>query len=73
MKNKIKSLREYLDLTGKTQRELAKELGISLTWTQLLVAGVARPGTKLAKEISKKTGIPVECLLFPEDYAKEGK
>lgn len=72
MKNSVKSLREYLDLTGKTQRELAKELDISLTWTQLLVAGVARPGTKLAKEISKKTGIPVECLLFPEDFG-EGK
>jgi Helix-turn-helix. len=69
--NEVRSLKEYLELTRKTQRELARELGISLTWLQLLIHGVARPGTKLAKEISKKTGIPVECLLFPEDYDKE--
>lgn len=71
MKNKVKSLREYLDLTGKTQRELARELDISLTWTQLLISGVARPGTKLAKKISEKTGIPVESLLFPDDYTRQ--
>jgi len=48
----------------KTQRDLARFLGISESYISLFLNGKYRFGKKIARKINKKTGIPLENLLF---------
>jgi len=62
--NQPKTFREFMAIHGfKTQRDLARFLGISESYISLFMTGKYRFGKKMAKKISKKTGIPWENLL----------
>ena len=46
-------------MKSKGQRQLAEELGIARTYLCSILNKKVKPGIGLAKEISKRTGIPV--------------
>lgn len=52
----------YRRSAGMTQLELAKLLGISLSYMSLLEAGKRPPGPKLARTIETLLGIPKSRL-----------
>lgn len=60
----MKTLQEYLDLTGVTQTELAAILGVSPSTISNYAAGKRVPRLAMAVRLSRLTGVPVECLLM---------
>jgi transcriptional regulator with XRE-family HTH domain len=63
MKNRYKSLADYLASTGQTQEGLALALGIGQSQISNYVAGRSMPRPALALQIAEHTGVPVEALL----------
>jgi transcriptional regulator with XRE-family HTH domain len=61
---KYKTIEEYLERSGKTEKELAQLLGISQPYVNQLKRGERRPTPELAAKIEAVTGIPFRALLF---------
>jgi transcriptional regulator with XRE-family HTH domain len=66
---KYTSIREYLEQTGKTEKEFSAMIGISQGFVNLLKNGNRRPNPDLAAKIEEMTGIPLRNLLFPKTAA----
>lgn len=60
---RYKSLAAYLKATGRTQLDLATELGISIADMSKYVNGQAMPRAERAIYISEVTGVPLEALI----------
>lgn len=56
-------------LGWKTQRQVAREAGISEAHLSLIVAGKRRPSPEVARRLSATTGIPLDRLLPPDEPA----
>lgn len=52
------NLKEYIDGGAGTEKELARKLGISIAYINMLKHGHRRPAPDLALKIEKLTGIP---------------
>jgi transcriptional regulator with XRE-family HTH domain len=59
------NLAEYKEKRGFSGREMARKLAISEPHLSLILSGKRSMSKKLAKRISKKTGIPLISLLYP--------
>jgi len=57
----------WLDLTGKTQSNVAEDLGVSLSTVCRWVGGSRRPGINQAVKIQSVTGIPVPAWAKPKE------
>ncbi len=66
MNHKSKTIREYLMYSGRTEKQLARVLGISQPYVNMLKNGRRRPKPELAERIEAVTGIPILNLLFRE-------
>jgi transcriptional regulator with XRE-family HTH domain len=60
---RYKTLADYLEQTGKTQRYLATKLGITPAYVSFLVSGDRQPSLDLALRIEALTGVPLESLV----------
>lgn len=63
---KPRTLKEYKENQGLTIKELAEEIGVSPVYVTFLLSHKRKPSSQLAKIISKKTGIPILNLLYPQ-------
>ncbi len=72
--NKIKyrSIREYLNRTGKTEGQLANLVNITQAYVNMLKNRKRRPTPELARKIEAVTGIPLNNLLFEEGRNRTG-
>jgi transcriptional regulator with XRE-family HTH domain len=61
---KYKDIRDYLERTGKTEKELADAIGVSQAFVNMLKRGEKMPSPKLAAKIESVTGIPFRALLL---------
>ena len=61
------SLDRYLEEAGQTQRELARQLGISKSHLSMIVNGDRQPSLPLALLIEEVTGVPVATLAVMAD------
>lgn len=59
----VNRLRRELKAHGKTQNELARELGISHAHLSQILNGIGQPSLDLAVALEAKTGIPVREFL----------
>lgn len=59
----MKILRQYLQLTGMPQIDLAAKLGIDPPHLNNVIAGRIEAGPKLIKRISDTTNIRIEKLI----------
>jgi len=65
------NLKEYLEDKKLSQRALARQLSISPSYLNALVAGTRRPSPELAAEIERITGIPFRVLLLTDRVQPE--
>lgn len=63
------SIREYLEHTGTSERELARRLGVSVSHLNMIKHGDRRPSPELAQKIETLTGIPFRKLLLSKESA----
>lgn len=61
-------LAKYISTAGTTDAALAERVGCDRSMITKLRAGKATPSLRLARAISRETGIPVETL-FPDEAA----
>ena len=64
---KAKSLAEFREIKGLSQRRMASDLGISEPYLSEILSGKRTPSKRLALRISERTGIPVLALLYPSE------
>lgn len=57
-------LSEYVEASGKPQAEIAREIGCSEGHLSAILSGTRGTSSKMAKQISSVTGLPVEALLL---------
>jgi len=62
----FRTLRDYLDATGTSQKELAKVLGISEPHICNILRGRANASAILALRISRTCRVPIETLIESE-------
>lgn len=60
---KFTSLRDYLQKTGSTQRQLAHDAGMSEQQLSNLLTGSRGCSIRMAIRLSSVTGVPVENLV----------
>ena len=60
---KYSSLHEWLDRSGKTQKWLAQQAGMTEPHVSMLLRGSRRCSVDKAIRLSKLTGVPVENLV----------
>lgn len=56
------SLRDYLKSTGRTQEQLAAQLGVRQGTVNKWVAGATVPRAAMALRLAKLTGVSVESM-----------
>jgi transcriptional regulator with XRE-family HTH domain len=66
---KYQSIQEYLEQTGKTEKELADLIGVSQAFVNMMKRGEKRPSPELAQKIEAATGIPFKKLLLNDSAA----
>jgi transcriptional regulator with XRE-family HTH domain len=66
---RYKSISEYLERTGKKQKDLSAQLGISQAFLNEIKSGKKRPSPELAAKIEVLTGIPFRKLLLNKETA----
>ena len=66
MIHKSQTLREYLKRSGRTEKQLARVLGVSQPYVNMLKNGHRRPKPEMAERIEAVTGVPILNLLFKE-------
>jgi transcriptional regulator with XRE-family HTH domain len=57
------SLSEYLEKSGRTQLDLAEELGISIAAMSRIVRGINLPAADMIVRIHEITGVPIENMV----------
>lgn len=62
-KTRYRDLADFFDKTGRTQEDVAAQLGISQSYLSLIARGLRTPLLPLALEIERETGVPVESLV----------
>jgi HTH-type transcriptional regulator / antitoxin HigA len=62
-----KTLREYLERAGTTEKEIAAQLGISTSHLSMIKKGTRRPSPEVALRIETLTGIPFRSLLLAKN------
>lgn len=67
MIHNYKTLREYFKRSGRTEKQLARLIGVSQPYINMLKNGRRRPKPALAERIEAVTGIPFKNLLIGED------
>lgn len=65
------TLREYLDRTGETQKDLAQRLGISGAALSQILLGKIRPSLDLALRIEALTGVPCRAWATDQEMVKD--
>ena len=72
------TIREYLQKTGKSERQFARMVGKAQSHINMIKNGSRRPSPELARKIETITGIPFRSLLVAEgdgeyraEYAEE--
>jgi len=71
MKRAPKSLHEWLDRTGRTQKWLAQQIGVTDAHISMLLRGSRRCSVEKAIRLSKLTGVAVENLVaWPRRHAE---
>ncbi len=68
---KSKSLKEFKESKGLSNRGMALLLGISEAHLSMLLSGQRALSRGLALRLSQKTGIPVLNLLYPQAESHE--
>jgi transcriptional regulator with XRE-family HTH domain len=63
---KANNLAEYKEKKSLTSRELAAFLDVSESYLSEILSGKRVPSRLLAQAWSKKTGVPILNMLFPE-------
>lgn len=63
------NLKEYMENTKTTEKELSEKLGISVSYVNLIKNGERRPSPELAEKIEALTGIPFRKLLLNNNSA----
>lgn len=63
------SLAAYLKATGRTQEQLAAEIGVRQGLISKYVRGAQTPRLAIAIKLSKVTGVPLEALSRTKDAA----
>ena len=58
------NLKEYMENTKVTEKEIAEKLGVSTSYVNLIKNGERRPSPELAEKIEALTGIPFRKLLL---------
>lgn len=61
---------KWIKISGMTQAEVARKLGVSESMVSLVVSGNRKPAAHLAQEIVLLSGgkVSLEEALFPEQY-----
>jgi len=59
-----KSIRDYLEKTGKTENELAELACISQAHVNMIKNGSRRPTPEVAARLEAITGVPLRTLLL---------
>ncbi len=62
MVKRYASLRDYLKATGRTQEQLAAQLGVRQGTVNKWVHGAAVPRAAMALRLAKLTGVSVEAM-----------
>ncbi len=70
MNHRYKTIREYLKRSGRTEKQLARLLGVSQPYVNMLKNCRRRPKPELAERIEAVTGIPFKMLLIREGKEK---
>lgn len=65
------SLKQYMEASGRTQLELADEVGISQPHLNQIIAGNRRPSPDVAAKLEKITGVPFRTILLPDEQKNE--
>lgn len=67
-RSRFKTLREYVhsQTRGKTQGDVARELGVSESSLSSYLSGARIPTREVALRIAKQCGVSLESLLDPE-------
>lgn len=63
MQRRYRTLADYFEQTGTSQRALARQLGISKAYISLITSGDRQPSLPLAIRIVELTGVPMESLV----------
>lgn len=59
-------LRGWLKASRRSQRSLAKELGVSPAYIAMILAGARTPSLPVAKQLQDVTGIPATEFIPPK-------
>ena len=70
MKQEQKPLREWLDLSGMTQQQLAVASGLHISSIGGVLAGRQSPNLKTMRAIAAALGVRYEQIIWPERTEK---
>ncbi|WP_034984986.1 hypothetical protein [Laribacter hongkongensis] len=59
---------QWVIRSGKTQREIAREVGISTAACSKAYRGL-QSGRKVARRLASYTGLPVTVFMIPDDFS----
>lgn len=62
-----KTLDQLRDATGKTQKQVADELGVALSTIAMYEIGARTPSLKIAKKLAEFYGVKVDDIFFGSD------
>lgn len=65
-KNPDHPLYRLFEERGIDKKAFAEALGIHRLYLDMILSGTRRPGSKLALQMSKLLGVPLEDILFPK-------
>jgi len=60
------SLRSFFARTGRYQRDIAADAGITAGYMSLIVNGRCTPSMAIAKRLSRLTNVPIEAIGKPD-------
>jgi plasmid maintenance system antidote protein VapI len=63
---RYKTLQDFVEQTGTTHGELARQLGIKSSMVSLLCSRRRQPSLPLAIKIHHLTGVPYEAMVIDE-------
>lgn len=59
----MKLIKDYLELTGKSQRELARDMGMDVCALNNILRGRRKAGAATFLKLNKATGITIDKIL----------
>lgn len=73
MKQEQRPLREWLELSGMTQQQLAVAAGLHISSIGGVLSGRQSPNLKTMRAIAKGLGVAYERIIWPERIEKPAK